>query len=162
MPADELLRLARSLVRAVPYMVLSTHDGHDVHSRQVQPLAVSDDLDMDIGTSPRSRKVDDILRTGRATVTAELFDHFAYASVSGAACIVDDETERRGAWIDDLAAFFPAGPGGDDFVVVRLRAERIELMDFSAGVAPMPYGLVPAVLVRTDDGWTEATADRRH
>ncbi|MDQ3738211.1 MAG: pyridoxamine 5'-phosphate oxidase family protein [Actinomycetota bacterium] len=161
MDAADVLRVARELLGAVPYVLVCTARAQDVHARQVQLLETTDDLVLSFGTSPRSRKVADIHRTGRATIVAEVQERFAYVSISGVATVVDDETARRRLWIEELATFFTDGPLGDDFVIVRFHAERVEVMDFSEDVTPDPFGLVPAVLVRNGDGWETATPERR-
>lgn len=161
MDPTDLLRAARELLDAVPYVLVCTSREHDVHARQVQLLEVDDDLVLSFGTSPRSRKIADIRRMGRATVVAEVQERSAYVSISGAAMVVDDETERRRLWIDELGTFFGSGALGDDFVIVRFHAERVEIMDFSKGITPDPYGLVPAVIVRSGDGWDTAAPERR-
>lgn len=77
----------------------------------------------------------------------------AYACAVGEVAIIDSAVERERRWEEGLRAFFPAGPGGDDFVLLRLRPEAIEVISFGAGVHPEPYGLVPAVVERVGDAW---------
>lgn len=146
---------------AVPYVVVATHAGGDVRARQVQLLAVGDDLGVTFATSPRSRKVADIVRAGRATVVAEVLDRLAYVSLTGAAVMIDDPDELRRHWVDELAPIFPGGPDGDDYTLVNVRTDRVELMDFTADIVPPPYGLVPAVAQRDPSGrWDVIAAER--
>ncbi|WP_235947844.1 pyridoxamine 5'-phosphate oxidase family protein [Candidatus Frankia alpina] len=90
------------------------HDGavpHTPHARLVQHLAVTDDLTVWIGASPRSRKAADLAANPDSRVAYALEERaaFAYLSISATVTVVDDERERVTNWEDGLAAFFPAG-----------------------------------------------------
>ncbi len=153
--ADAVVALAHAVLRASPYGFLAT-TGPDAapRVRLVQHLAVDDDLRVWVGTSPRSRKAADVAARAEAVAYAcEDRDAFAYVSLRGEARLVEDLDERVARWTPGLETFFPGGPRGDDFVLVSLAVDRVELMSFAAGVHPDPYGLVPAVAVRSGDGW---------
>ncbi|WP_261574178.1 pyridoxamine 5'-phosphate oxidase family protein [Frankia gtarii] len=175
-PVEEALAAARALLRGNPYGFLTTlgaaarrdasgqvaYDGAVPHARLVQHLAVTDDLTVWIGTSPRSRKVADLAANPDSRVAYAVEDRaaFAYLSISATVTVVDDERERAAKWEEGLAAFFPAGPLGDDFVLLRLDPRRLELMDFSRRLHPDPFGLVPVVVERRAGIWTAAPPDR--
>jgi hypothetical protein len=57
--------------------------------------------------------------------------------------------------VSGLEAFFPSGPDGDDFVLIHLVPNMIELIDFAHGVHPDPYGLVSQHFILVPDGWIE-------
>jgi general stress protein 26 len=164
-PVEEALAAAQALLRRNPYGFLATPGawpGAAPHVRLVQHLAVTDDLTVWIGTSPRSRKAADIAANPDSRVAYAVEDRaaFAYLSVSATVSVVDDERERAAKWEDGLAAFFPAGPLGDDFVLLRLDPLRLELMDFTRRLHPDPFGLVPVVVERHAGIWTAAPPDR--
>ncbi len=162
METGPVLARALHLLRTNPYGFLVTVDASGgASARLIQHLGVDDEAGVVVGTSPRSRKAADVEREGRATYAVEDRASFAYVALSGPARLVDDQEERRARWEPGLQAFFPAGPGGDDFVLLEVRPERLELVDFAGGVHPDPYGLVPAVLARSDRGWVPAVAERR-
>lgn len=50
-------------------------------------------------------------------------------------------------------AFFPDGPAGDDFVLLRFEPDRIEVWDASRRITPEPFGLCSASLVRVGGEW---------
>jgi general stress protein 26 len=85
---------------------------------------------------------------------------FAYVAAQATGTLIRDEEERAARWQEGLAAFFPDGPRGDDFVLLRLSPVGLELMSFAHGIHPDPYGLLPAVLERSDDGWAVVPAHR--
>jgi general stress protein 26 len=166
--ADRLLESAVRTLRANPYGFLTTVGDGRPHTRLVQHVTVAGDGTVWIGTSPRSRKVADIVGNivgniaGDPAVTYAVEDRgaFAYVSLQARAEVVRDEADLGAHWIDDLVAFFPGGPRGGDFVLVKLRPARIELMNFAEGLHPDPYGLVPVVIERQGPSWTTVPAVR--
>jgi general stress protein 26 len=151
---DEIRRQSVALLRANPYgMLVTVSDAGAPHARLVQHLAVDDDAALWIGTSPRSRKVVDIAANPRVTYTVEDRTRFAYAALSGTAALLADEASRQTYWREELRAFFPGGPAGGDFVVIKISSVRAELVDFAGAVHPDPFGLAPAVAAHNGDGW---------
>jgi general stress protein 26 len=158
---DELVEVALRLLREAPYGFLVTAESDGPPSgRLVQHLEVTADLAVTFSTSPRSRKAVRIARWGSATYLVEDLGHLAYAALAGPARLIEDLDERRRLWHEGLRAFFPDGPAGDDFVLVTLAAERVELWSLGDGVHPEPYGLIPASAVRTGEGWRTVAAER--
>lgn len=156
-----LLKIALETLRAYPFGFLSTVGPGRVDTRLVEHLAVDDDLDVWIGTSPRSRKVVQVSECPEVTYAVEDREGVGAVTVRARARVVTDERELSARWLDDLAPFFPGGPGGGDFVLLALRPYRVELMSFAHGVHPEPYGLVPAVAERDGDAWRIVPAERR-
>lgn len=156
-----LAGLAVGMLRANPYGFFVTATSEGPHSRLVQHLCVDEDTTIWIGTSPRSRKVADIAVSPRVCYSVEDRAAFAYVTIAADAAVVEDAAQCRAKWDPGLATFFPAGPEGDDFVVLRLSPLRVELMSFAQRVHPDPYGLVPAVIERRAGAWHSARAARR-
>lgn len=150
--SDELLDIALKLLRANPYGFLTTIDDGHPHTRLVQHLGADDDGTVWIGTSPASRKAAEISRHRTVSYAVEDRAAFAYLCLYAEAELVGDTAERVARWEAGLAAFFPDGPTGDDFVLIRLRPHRVELMDFSREIHPDPYGLVPATAELGEQG----------
>lgn len=121
-------------------------------ARLTEHLAVDDDLTLWIGTSPASRKAAEIAANPATAYTVEDRDALGYVSAMGRASIDTSLERRRELWRPHLERFFPSGPEGDDFVLVRVATERVELMSFGAGIHPDPLGLASATLVRSDTG----------
>jgi general stress protein 26 len=155
----ETLALALEILRSVPYGFLIT-PGSPPTARLVQHLSVEDDGVVWIGTSPRSRKAHAVTSEGLATYVVEDRSRFAYVSLSCAADVVDDMATRKQLWDQGLVAFFPDGPEGDDFVLVRVIPRVVEVMSFADGVHPDPYGLVPATAERASGNWQEVQPTR--
>lgn|GEM_PF-1730284 len=148
---DTLLEVATQIVRASRRGFLTTlSDGHP-RTRIVEPLVVEDDGTLWIGTSPASRKALDIGRCPEVTYAAEDRDTNAAACLYGEAELVDDPAVRAARWREHAArvapaeprtgVYFPGGPTGDDFVLVRLHPTAVEVIDFTRGIHPPPFGL---------------------
>lgn len=133
-------------LRSHAYGLLATATADEPDIRLVQHLRVDDDATVWFGTSPRSRKAEQIRLRPGVSYAVEDRQSFAYAVVLGPAQFVDDTAVLAALWEPGLEAFFPAGPGGGDFTILRIVPSRIELMSFADGVHPEPYGLRPAVV----------------
>ncbi|WP_158675700.1 pyridoxamine 5'-phosphate oxidase family protein [Nocardia stercoris] len=120
-----------------------------------------DDAGIWFATSPRSRKFADIRSDPAVTYAVEDRAAGAYVTLYGPATVVDDLATRREQWSERARPYFPGGPEGDDFVLIRLVPDRIELWSLADSVLPEPRGLVPAVLVRSGDDWAVAAAERQ-
>ncbi|WP_282783390.1 MULTISPECIES: pyridoxamine 5'-phosphate oxidase family protein [unclassified Nocardia] len=142
--SNQLFATTREMLRTTPYGFLSTSAAGRVHTRLVQHAGVDADGTIWIGTSPASRKAADIARSPEVTYAVEDRAAYAYACVYATATVVDDLEERKARWVNGFDMFFPDGPEGDDFVLLRLRPTAVEVMDFTREIHPDPYGLVPA------------------
>ncbi|MDI2129546.1 pyridoxamine 5'-phosphate oxidase family protein [Yinghuangia seranimata] len=156
--AADLLASALTTLRSHPLGFLTT--GGAAHStRLVQHLLVEDDATVWVSTSPRTRKSDEIRAVADASYAVEDRTAVAYAVLHAECRLVDDPARRTDLWTDAHAPYFPDGPLGDDFVLLRLRPYRIEIMDFTRAIHPAPYGLHAATLERpreadaTDETW---------
>lgn len=108
---------------------------------------------MVFSTSPATRKARRIEATGAMTYLVEDRERFAYVSLSGPAQLETSLAARAEHWEEGLRAFFPDGPESDDFVLVVMQTERIEMWSATDGPHPDPYGLAAVALARADGGW---------
>jgi general stress protein 26 len=129
------------------------------HARLVQPFEPEEDMTIWIGTWARSRKVQEIQQDRRVTLAFHDKEGTAYVTLMGTAQIESDTKMKRKYWREEWIGFIPQGADGDDYLLVRFIPSRIELMSFSSGVLPQPYGLRPAVAVRSEDLWVVADDD---
>ncbi len=154
---DVLLSVARQTIEAAQTCFLITVGQEGLPSARVMaPFPPESDFTIWMGARPRARKIREIAKDNRAVLGYSHAADGAYLSVAGTVTVVDCLDARRRYWIEDFRAFWPDGPEGDDYVLLKFVPSRMELMNVLRGVAADPTGLGPVVLVRSGDGWIVA------
>lgn len=152
----DILNVTKAMVEEAEFSFLITqNESGAADTRLMQHYDPEEGLIIWFGASPRSRKVGQIRADDRAAVALQQADKPAYVVLQGRAYLDDDLDRRQKYWREDWTAFFPDGPTGDDYILIKFVPARLELMHFAQEIAPEPYGLKPAVLIRTADGWEQ-------
>lgn len=155
--AIALLDATRTIIeKAGMCFLITTSKSGAINARLMQPFGPEAELVLWFGASAASRKVQELAQDARATVAYELPAEGAYAALQGRATVERDVVLRQRYWRESFAAFWPDGPAHEDYVVLRFVAERVEVMHIDQGIAPEPFGLRPAVLVKAVGGWQVA------
>ncbi|MCU0513712.1 MAG: pyridoxamine 5'-phosphate oxidase family protein [Anaerolineae bacterium] len=160
---EDLLSITRETITAATYcfMITIAPDGQPA-ARLVEHSEPDADLTLWFGTSPQSRKAQQLQRDPRLTVTFQHDPEFAYVVLQGHTRLHTDLALRRKHWRSDWEPFFPGGPDGEQFIIIEFNPARIELMNFSRKVTPPPFGMAHADLVRGAAGWQRVdSADPR-
>ena len=124
-----IVAAARDVMTHARYATLSTvGDSGQPQSRIVDPLVPDKDLTVWIGTNPATRKVGEIRRNGRVTLLYFDAKGLEYATVLGVADIVTDKSEKAKHWKAEWGPFYPKGAKDDDFVLIRVRPTRVEVV----------------------------------
>ncbi len=146
-PREKVLTVARDVIRGARYAVLVTiaQDGQP-QARIVDPFAPEDDLTIWVGTKPVTRKVADVRRDSRVTLL--YFDAAAkgYVSLIGKAEVVSDAAERTRHWKQEWAGMYKDGSSGDDYVLIRIRPTRLEIVSPRAGLISDPDTWLPVTI----------------
>jgi len=149
-----LIEVARATLKVAEFCFLITvNESGRAEARLMQPFEPKPDLTIWFGTSPHSRKVREIERDNRVTLGYTHSEAGAYVSLMGTASIENDGAKKQQYWRDDFAAFWPGGPLSEAYALLKFVPTRIELMHIGQKVAPEPFGLQPAVLVRDGEAW---------
>lgn len=148
-----LLQVTRSTMEAGGFCFLITLAGTQVRARLMQPFPPERDLTVWLATSPRCRKVAEIGRHDQVTLAYADVEHGAYVTLAGKAEIETNSVLRQKYWREEFSTFWPDGPAGEDYVLIRFVPSRIELVNDAEGIAPEPRGLRAAVLIREDGEW---------
>lgn len=158
---EHCMRVARRTASRTKYgfLITTAQDGAP-SARLVQPIVEADDFEFFIGTHPQSRKVAEIRVYPAVTLAFNKSDEDASLVVYGTATVHQEVDVKEEYWKSTWRLFFPEGPQSDDYVVIRVRAERMELLSFQRNVIPEPFGLRPMVLERTAEGWHVDEAQR--
>ncbi|AGW13480.1 putative pyridoxamine 5'-phosphate oxidase-like FMN-binding protein [Megalodesulfovibrio gigas DSM 1382 = ATCC 19364] len=150
-----ILAAARATMARKKYCLLATYGAEHIGARVLQPFPPGPDFEVWLGTSPRSRKVAQLRNDSRATLVYQDDSKAACVVLVGQVEVVENVMERRQRFMPKWWAFFPDGPRGDDYVLLRFRPERIEIWDASRGITPEPFGLHAAMLIRRDGAWSK-------
>ena len=127
-----VLRAAREVMEAARYCALITNgpDGHP-QARTVDAFAPEDDLSVWIGTNRVTRKVSEIRADPRVTLYYFDAGPMNYVTLFGTAEIVDDPAMKTKYWKDEWASFYEDQNRGSDYVLIRVRPTRLEIVSYT-------------------------------
>jgi general stress protein 26 len=139
---QQLIANAREIITAARYCALiTTERSGGAHARTVDPFAPDENMEIWIGTNPRTRKVAEIRRNPR--VTLYYFDREvqAYVSISGIARLVNDPKQKAKHWKDEWKNFYP--DRARDYTLIAVTPERLELVNVKKGIVGDPLTWKP-------------------
>jgi len=155
MDVDGLLQVARGIVGkvAMPVAITVGSEG-EANARVVQTSSLSDDWTVRFMTDRRSRKAQEIIRTGRMTLMYQCVEENSYVTLVGRAKVVDDVKVKEAIWKPASYKWHPGGPTDPNVVLIDFVADRIELWSSAHEIVPDPSkGLWAAALSRRRGGW---------
>ncbi len=160
MDTNGLLQVAREIIAKVPScMAITMGRSGEANARVVNPGPLSDTWTVRFLTDGKSRKSQEIERTGRLTLAYQYDPGNAYVALVGHAAINNDIAAKTANWGPGSDRWFPGGPSDPNVVYIDFTADRIELWSSSHSVVPDPAkGLWAAVLVRDAAGWHQDTS----
>jgi len=132
---DRRIAAAREAIAGAAYATLITN-GEDSRpqARIVDPFPPDDDFTVWIATKPTTRKVAQIRRDPRVTLLWFDPEALAYVTLHGDAELVDDPAEKAKRWKPTWAGFYSDENRGDDYLLIRVRARRLEIVSPGHGV----------------------------
>lgn len=150
---ENCLQVVRQTVKNTKYCFLITSGEHSwASARLVEPICDLEELAFFIGTNPALRKVREIAACPKVTLAFGNTAENANLVVYGTAAVSTEPDIKRRYWKGTWRLFFPKGANGDDYAVIKVRAQWLELLSFQRNVIEEPFGLRPMVLHRTVDG----------
>lgn len=140
----QIISAAADVMKAARYTTLITFgDDGRPQARIVDPATPEQDLTIWIATNPLTRKVAEIRHDGRVTLLYFNTALGEYVTVLGAASIVADSAAKVKHWKADWAPFYERGPRGDDYVLIRVKPSRLEVVSPSHKVVSDPKTWLP-------------------
>lgn len=142
-----ILGVARELMAAARYCTLVTlGEGGRPQARLMDPFAPEEELTVWMATNPRTRKVGQIRKDPRVTLV--YFDPKSAGSVTllGEAQLVDDTSERAKRWKAEWSNFYRDGNRGADYLLLRFKPRRLELVSAAHGLPSDPMAWAPVVV----------------
>ena len=154
---ETIFAVTRETIIAAEFCVLISLDEKGApNARMMQPFEPAENLEIHFGASADSRKVQEIQNNNTVTLAYTLAGEGAYVTLTGTAEIITDADVKNHYWRDSFADYWPEGAGSPGYAVIKFTPRRVEVMNFTKKIAPDPYGLKPAILIRTGDGWEVA------
>ena len=158
-PVKSLLDVAQETITAAGCASLITVDesGHP-SSRSVAAFPPEGDFTrIVIGTHPDSRKSAHVIRDSRVVLSYVDGVNRGYLTVIGNAHIDDKSKEKKTFWVDRFSAFFPDGPDSDEYQLMIVVPEQLEIRSFGLKVAEEPTRWSPVILERGEAGEWQQT-----
>jgi general stress protein 26 len=148
-PRSEVVKAAREVMAAARYATLATIDdlGGYPNTRIVDPFPPDDDFTIWIGTNAASRKVEQLGRNPRVSLLYFDAPRQHYVSIIGAATVVRDPGERARRFKPEWNAFYKNGSAGDDYVLLRVKPLKIEIVAESLGMKNDPVTWRPVSIM---------------
>ena len=151
---EKTLEAAKTAIASAKFCFLITVDETgQPRARLMEAFAPDEKMVVWFGTNPATRKVGQIRKNPRVTVAYYDAAGPNTVTMAGKARVVDAASEKKKHWRDGWDAFFPGGPEGKNYTVIEFVPEQIEVISNSQGVANAPATLLPAILVRSGNGW---------
>jgi general stress protein 26 len=132
---SEILAAGRDVMHKARYCTLITLGDHGhPQARIVDPLAPDADFIAFVATNPLTRKVKEIQRDPRVTLSCFDSASSSYATLLATATIVTDAAERLRRWKAEWSPFYPGGAKGNAYTLIRLTPVRLEVVSVSRGL----------------------------
>ena len=134
-----VLKAAREVARKARYATFVTigEDGQP-QARIVDALGPDEDFNVWVGTNPATRKVAEIAKNPRVTLT--FFDPSlpAFVTLLGSASVVTDPAVKAQHWKDAWSPFYKNEHRGADFALMKFVPRRLEIVSEAHGLVNDP------------------------
>ena len=139
---EKVMSIAR---KARTAMMCTYTDSGMAHGRPMAAVEYEDDA-LWFFTQADSRKLDEIARDPRVTLTYSDQSANDWLSIQGRATVTRDKAKAKELWSEPLRTWFPNGPEDEDVALIRVEAESAEYWDSPSGVVVFAYGYLKAAL----------------
>ncbi len=142
-----VLKAARARMAAARYCAFLTlgADGR-IQAREVDPFPPEDDLTVWVGTKRATRKVAEAQRDPRVTLYYADPAGQGYVTLQGLAQLLDDPASKARWWKDEWKAFYEGGRDSPDYVLLRVRPLRLEIVSYPDQLVGDPKTWRPVTL----------------
>ena len=143
----KIVSAAREVMGAARYCTLVTlgEEGHP-EARVVDPFEPEGDLTVWVATRAGTRKVAQIQKDSRVTLFYFDPESFGYVTLLGRGELIRDPKEKAKHWKEEWAALYKDGSAGDDYLLIRVRPFRLEIVSYGHGLSGDPETWVPPTL----------------
>ncbi len=146
-PRTKVLAVAREIMEQAHHCALITLGGDgQPQARAMDPFPPAEDMTVWLATSSATRKVAQLRANSR--VTLFYFDPKSqgYVTLLGRAELVRDPAEKAAHWKEAWSSFYKDKSRGDDFVLIKVKPSRLEVVSYMRGLANDPQTWRPVTL----------------
>ena len=146
-PRQEVLLAARRVIDAAGLATLITLDAQgQPQARVMDAFPPEEDFTVWMATHRSTRKVAQILSDPRTTLHYSNPAGASYVTLIGRSEVIEDPDILVLHWKEGWSAFYEDGPRGDDFLLIRFRPLRLEIVSIEHGIASEPRSWRPAIV----------------
>ncbi len=142
-----------TIIKAGVCFLITVDEKNEASARLMEPFPPEDDLTIWMGADAGSNKVEEIQHHQLVTLAYQYPHENAYVALMGQASISNNASLRRKYWREEFRMYWPEGPDGQDYTLIRVSPYKIEVMNFERNITPEPFGLTAAVLVKEGAEW---------
>ena len=155
-----VIAAATDIIQKAHYCTFVTigEDGQP-QARMVDPIVPGADFTIWFATNPLTRKVDQVRRNPKVTLSCFDSGSSSYVTLLGRGDVVTDPTEKQRHWKNDWAAIYPNGAKGSDFMLIRITPARLEIVSESRGMVGDPTTWLPLAIDFPATASTQQPAD---
>jgi len=134
-----VIKAATGIMQRARFCTLVTigEDGHP-QARIMDAFPPEAQMVVWMATNAASRKVAEIRKDPRVTLSCFDPNSMGYATLLGRAALVSDPAEKAKRWKDDWAKLYKDRNRGDDYLLIRVTPIRLEVSAESEGVRNDP------------------------
>ena len=121
-------------------------DDGQPQARIVDPIAPDAGFTIWFATNPLTRKVDQVRRNPKVTLSCFDAASSSYVTVLGRGALVTDWPEKQRHWKPDWASIYPGGAGSNDFMLIRITPARLEIVSTARGMVGDPKTWLPLAI----------------
>ena len=143
----QVVAAAADLMQTARYCTFATvdEDGQP-RARVMDPFPPEKDMTVWMATKAATRKVAQMRKNPRATLLCFDGAKKGYVTLLGTATVVDDPAEKAKRWKPEWKDFYDDENRGKDYVLIRLKPSRIEVLSPAHGLGNDPRTWLPPSL----------------
>ena len=127
-----VIAAATDIIQKAHYCTFITIDKDgQPQARIVDPIEPDADFTIWFATNPLTRKVDQVRRNPKVTLSCFDSGTASYVTVLGRGDLVTDGAEKQRHWKPDWTAIYPNGSKSNDFMLIRITPVRLEIVSES-------------------------------
>jgi general stress protein 26 len=142
-----VIKVAAGIMQRARFCALITvgAGGHP-QSRIVDAFEPGADMVVWIATTPVTRKVAEIRKDPRVTLSYFDPNSMGYVTLLGRASIVTDPGEKAKHWKEDWAKLYKDKNRGDDYLLIKVTPVRLEVSAEGEGILNDPKTWLPVII----------------